>query len=104
MSSMLSPLLRTGRGIFFLLCCLGLLTALRAAVPEVTGPRSGKWAHEGPKQTLTPDPNVTWGRLDNGFRYALLPHHGVPGRVALQLIVLAGSLDERPNELGIAHY
>lgn len=80
-----------------------LVAPVFAAAPVVsTGPRSGKWAHEGAK--LTPDEHVTWGRLDNGFRYALLPHKGVPGRVALQLIVLSGSLDERPNELGIAHY
>jgi zinc protease len=55
-------------------------------------------------KSAAPDSKVTWGRLDNGFRYALRPHAGVPGRVALQLIVLAGSLDERADELGIAHY
>jgi zinc protease len=74
-----------------------------ARPPEVTGPRAGKWVHEMPK-SLAPDPHVVWGRLDNGVRYALLPHAGVPGRVALQLIVLSGSLDERPDELGIAHF
>jgi zinc protease len=66
------------------------------------GARSGRWAHETSK--LAPDERVTFGRLENGFRYALLPHKGVPGRVTLQLIVLVGSLDERPDELGIAHY
>ena len=73
-----------------------------ASAPAPAGPRSGRWAHEGAK--LAPDERVVWGRLDNGFRYALLPHHGVPGRVAVQLLVLAGSVDERPDELGIAHY
>ncbi len=90
-----------------LLFAAGLVAAstLSAARPvEIAGPRSGKWAHEVPKTTIAPDARVAWGRLDNGFRYALLPHAGVPGRVALQLIVLAGSLDERPDELGIAHY
>lgn len=82
---------------------LGLATALFAAPAPLPGsPRSGRWAHEGAK--LAPDERVVWGKLDNGFRYALLPHRGVPGRVALQLVVLAGSLDERPEELGIAHY
>ncbi len=78
-------------------------TALAARAPEPTGPRAGKWAHETPK-SIAPDTQVLWGRIDNGVRYALLPHRGVPGRVALQLIVLSGSLDERPDELGIAHY
>ena len=81
-----------------LLCATAAVTAA-PAVPA--GPRGGKWAHEGAK--LAPDPHVVWGRLDNGFRYALLPHQGVPGRVSLQLIVLAGSLDERTDELGMAH-
>ena len=85
----------------FLLVTAAVTAAARA--PEPTGARSGKWAHETPK-SLAPDPAVSWGRMENGFRYALLPHKGVPGRVALQLIVLSGSLDERADELGIAHY
>ena len=88
-----------------LLLAIGLAvssSAFAARPPEITGPRSGKWAHETPR-ALAPDEHVAWGRLDNGFRYALLPHKGVPGRVSLQLIVLTGSLDERPDELGIAH-
>lgn len=88
----------------FLLAAMGLgLADVRAATPPITtSPRSGHWAHEGAK--LAPDPRVTWGRLDNGLRYALLPHAGVPGRVTLQFMVLSGSLDERPDELGIAHF
>lgn len=64
--------------------------------------RLGRWAHETSR--LAPDPAVVWGRLENGFRYALRPHAGVPGRVVLQLVVLSGSLDERPDERGMAHY
>ncbi|MBL9213680.1 MAG: insulinase family protein [Opitutaceae bacterium] len=90
---------------FFLIMVMafGVLDLSAARAPEVNGPRSGRWAHETPK-SAAPDEKVVWGRLDNGFRFALLPHGGVPGRVALQLVVLAGSLDERPDELGIAHY
>lgn len=82
-----------------------LLVAVSAAAqraPKEVGPRLGRWAHE--ESELKPDPRVIWGRLDNGFRYALLPHQGVPGRVAMKLLVLAGSMDERPDELGIAHF
>jgi len=84
---------------------LTLLSALLAAASPAApaGPRSGRWAHETPR-SLSPDPAVTWGRLENGFRYALLPHAGVPGRVTMQWVVLAGSLDEGPKERGIAHY
>ncbi len=81
---------------------LAVPVAASAASNGVTGARTGRWAHES--SSLKPDPNVVWGRLDNGFRYALLPHHGVPGRVSAQLIVLAGSIDEMPKERGIAHF
>jgi zinc protease len=73
-----------------------------AAQSAPTSPRSGVWAHE--TTTLQPDSRVTWGRLDNGLRYALLPHAGVPGRVSMRLVVLTGSMDEREDELGIAHF
>lgn len=84
---------------FFL---LGGTLLLAPLVLAEEGPRSGRWAHED--SSLKPDPRVTWGRLDNGLRYALLPHDGVPGRVNIQLVVLTGSLDEREDELGIAHF
>ncbi|MES1169012.1 MAG: pitrilysin family protein, partial [Oleiharenicola lentus] len=51
-----------------------------------------------------PDSRVVWGRLDNGLRYALLPHQGVPGRVVMKLAVMAGSVDETDDEQGIAHF
>jgi len=87
-----------------LVCLLGLALSPAAAQrgSREFGPRTGKWAHE--ESALPPDPRVVWGRLDNGLRYALLPHRGVPGRVAMKLLVLAGSMDERPDELGIAHF
>jgi zinc protease len=84
-----------------LTACL-LLPAVLSATSAESGARSGRWAHED--SALKPDSRVTWGKLKNGFRYALLPHDGVPGRVSLRLIVLAGSIDEKDNERGIAHY
>ncbi|HVS51929.1 MAG TPA: insulinase family protein [Opitutaceae bacterium] len=91
------------RALFVFAAAVGWGASLFAApAPVPAGPRAGRWAHEGAK--LAPDPRVTWGRLDNGFRYALLPHNGTPGCVTLQLVVLSGSLDERPDELGIAHF
>jgi zinc protease len=97
------PWRRARRFVMLLTVFAGLNGGLSGGTPAGHGPRSGKWAHETPK-SLTPDARVIWGRLDNGFRYALLPHNGVPGRVALQLVVLTGSLDEQPTEQGIAHY
>jgi zinc protease len=65
-------------------------------------PRGGRWAHETSR--LSPDPAVQWGRLDNGLRYALLPHSGLRGRATIRLVVLAGSIDEREEERGLAHF
>jgi len=72
--------------------------------PETLGadPVSGQWAHQ--KSSLKPDRRVTWGGFDNGFRYAVAPHGDVPGRVSIQFLVLAGSLDEKEDERGIAHF
>lgn len=81
-----------------------LLAGLTSPLPgqPATGARSGVWAHD--QFRSAPDARVTWGRLENGFRYALLPHHGVAGRVAMRLLVLSGSLDETESELGMAHF
>ncbi len=76
--------------------------AAHASGAAPVDPRAGRWAHEGTSHK--PDSRIRWGRLDNGLRYALLPHAGVPGRVTMKLIVLAGSVDERDEEMGIAHF
>ncbi len=86
---------------FILILVLGLIafdTDLRGQNPA----REGVWAHE--TSELSPHPDVVWGKLDNGFRYALMPHDGVPGSATLQLLVLAGAIDEQQNERGLAHF
>lgn len=62
----------------------------------------GKWAHE--HSDLPPDPSITFGRLPNGFRYAVIPNDKPAGRVSMYLDVQVGSLMETPDELGFAHY
>ncbi len=53
---------------------------------------------------LPPDPSVRWGVLPNGVRYAVMPNHEPKGRVSLRLLVAAGSLVERDDERGLAHF
>ena len=52
------------RSLLFLAVALTVSpAAIAAKAPEVTGPRSGKWAHETPK-SLAPDPQVVIRPLD----------------------------------------
>lgn len=50
------------------------------------------------------DKAVTWGLLDNGLRYAILPNEEPPNRVSIRLFVDAGSLMEADNQQGLAHF
>ncbi|MFV0480900.1 MAG: M16 family metallopeptidase [Campylobacteraceae bacterium] len=63
---------------------------------------SGSWAHE--ESDLKPDPNITFGRLDNGLRFAIIPNKLPLGRVTMYLNVQAGSLMEESYERGFAHF
>ncbi len=63
---------------------------------------SRPWPFE--KSDLEPDPSVVFGELDNGVRYALMPNSEPADRVSLRLFVRAGSLQERDDQRGLAHY
>ena len=67
-----------------------------------TGDWNLTWAHE--RSRLPADKRVHWGKMPNGLRYAILEHPGAPDRVAMKLLVLAGSIEETEEELGIAHF
>jgi zinc protease len=60
------------------------------------------WAHEG--SDIPVSPRVTFGRLDNGLRYAVAPVRTPRGQLSVRLLVLAGSLYERDDQLGYAHF
>jgi len=71
-------------------------------IPGVAADTPPKWAHE--LSDIPVSPRVTFGQLENGFRYALVPNHTPSGQVSIRLLVLAGSLNEREDELGYAHF
>ncbi len=58
--------------------------------------------HEG--SDIPADPAVTWGLLENGLRYAILPNAEPPDRVSMRLYVDAGSLMEEDDQQGLAHF
>ena len=82
-----------------LFVCSWLLLPVLRAGPDAPVP---KWAQE--QSDIPASPRVTYGCLDNGLRYALMPNQTPPGQVSLRLLVLAGSLNEQDNELGYAHF
>lgn len=62
----------------------------------------GRFAHE--RSGLAPDPSISFGRLDNGFRYAVIPNAKPEGRISLQLVVQAGAFMETEKQRGYAHF
>lgn len=71
--------------------------------PEVVSADSeGYWPHE--QSDLLPDPQAMFGHLDNGFRYVLLPNAKPKDRTSLHLVIRTGSLREKDEERGIAHF
>ncbi len=76
------------------LLTLGLLATLAV--------RAAPWVDE--PGDLPPDPAIRSGRLPNGLRYAIRPNAEPKDRVSLRLLVSAGSLVERDDERGLAHF
>ena len=50
------------------------------------------------------DPNVRYGVLSNGMRYAIMENDTPTGAVALRLIFNVGSLAEEEDQRGLAHF
>jgi len=53
---------------------------------------------------LVPDPAITFGTLDNGMRYALMPSSRPTREAFVQFYVDFGSLDETEDARGAAHF
>ncbi len=55
-------------------------------------------------QQLPTDPNLVAGQLDNGLRYIVRKHDNPAGRAAIWIHMHTGSLNEKENQRGLAHY
>ncbi|MBE2286912.1 MAG: insulinase family protein [Prosthecobacter sp.] len=53
---------------------------------------------------LKPDAKAQFGTLENGLRYVILPHDEPPGRASIRLYMDVGSLMEKDDQQGMAHY
>ena len=84
--------------------CLLALVAFAAPTFADTVPlkQPGRWAQDYVGRKA--DPDVRFGTLPNGLRYAIMhnetPHDGV----AMRMRIGAGSLEERDEEQGLAHF
>ncbi|RZJ92830.1 MAG: insulinase family protein, partial [Brevundimonas sp.] len=72
------------------------------ATPATTGTPSQPWAQAA--SDVPADPAVRYGVLPNGMRYALMANATPPGQASLRLRIDAGSLNERADQLGLAHF
>jgi zinc protease len=73
-----------------------------SATSETIFNPSRQWAHAA--SDLEPDPNVIFKELPNGFRYILMKNSRPENRVSMHLFIQAGSMVEKENERGVAHF
>lgn len=69
---------------------------------ESSATKALPWAQE--KSDISADSRVTYGQLPNGMRYIVLGNQQPPGRVSMRLHIAAGSLMERDDQRGVAHF
>lgn len=50
------------------------------------------------------DPSLVMGSLENGFTYVLKKNQEPKNRVSMHLVIRAGSVQEREDQRGVAHY
>ena len=73
---------------------------LLAAEPMLKQP--GRWAQDYTGRKA--DPKVRFGTLPNGLRYAILHNETPSDGVAMRMPIGSGSLQERDEEQGLAHF
>lgn len=89
----------TGRWLVSVALSLLLVCAPPALSEDAPRPL---WPHLA--SDIAPDPEVTFGVLPNGMRYALKPNRLPPGAVSMRFAIEFGSLYEEPGEAGLAHF
>ncbi len=60
------------------------------------------WVAE--KSDIPADPAAVFGTMDNGMRYIILPNSEPPERLSMRLHIAAGSLMEKDDQQGVAHF
>lgn len=93
-----------------LLVAFGAAQGAAAEAPAQTEPasavpiklRPGEWAQA--RSDVNPDPDIRFGVLPNGMRYAIRKQSVPAGQTALRFWIGAGSLEETDDQAGLAHF
>lgn len=80
------------------------VTLVLLAFLVVLAPASARTAWPPTSGDLKPDPALRFGVLGNGMRYVLRRNANPSGTLSMRMRIEAGSLHERDNERGVAHY
>ncbi|HTX50422.1 MAG TPA: insulinase family protein [Caulobacteraceae bacterium] len=84
------------------LAAFALAAPTLAAEPTAPPLQPGEWPQA--RSDLKADPNIRFGSLPNGMRYAILRNATPPGQASLRLRFDVGSLMERDDQQGLAHF
>src|SRR5260221_4548670 len=83
-------------------CLLAAPACFAPASDQSKVAEARKWEHE--RSDIPADPRIHFGRFDNGMRYAWMKNVEPKQRCYLRLHVDVGSLAEKDDERGMAHY
>jgi len=88
---------------------LALILGLAACQPaqdsqpgETALPTDYAFVHE--VTDLPPDPDIRYGQLDNGLRYAVRANQTPPNVASVRMVFNMGSLGEAEDQRGLAHF
>lgn len=92
------------RNLHFVLALVvaGFLVACGPHETKAGNARQVDFIHQA--SDLKPDPDVVYGKLPNGVRYAVMHNETPTKTAALRVRIATGSLNETDNERGIAHF
>ncbi len=88
------------RTLLCFLAAFGLVPAALAQDAPLKQP--GRWAQDYLGRPA--DPAVRFGRLPNGLRYAILKNDTPKDAISMRMLIGSGSLKERDEEQGLAHF
>lgn len=81
-----------------------MVAAVAVAAPLATSVRGAFPPFEYTESGLAPDPALVFGELPNGVRYVVAANAHPKGKASLRLVVGTGSLGEKDEERGLAHF